>query len=240
MLSCDLHIHSTYSQDGESDISSILKAAVACNLDVIAITDHNEISGAHEAVRCSHMLAPDLLIIPGVEVSTREGHIIALGVTEDIEMGLSVRETVKIIREMGGIAIAPHPFHRFRHGVGRRDKRALLDVDAIEVFNSRYIVGHTGSHNKRAYRFANLHNISKVAGSDAHHARYVGYGTTWVDAERNIQSVLDAIRCGKTRIDGKKTPFRSYTRQSVKNSWRKMKSHPVRRVLGKNIRYRGR
>lgn len=240
MLSCDLHIHSTHSRDGESDISSIIKAAVAHNLDVIAITDHDETCGADEAVRCSRTLAPNLLIIPGVEISTREGHIIALGVTGDIRTGLSARETVKTIREMGGVAIAPHPFHRFRHGVGRRDKRVLLDVDAIEVFNSRYIVGQTGSHNKRAYRFASMHNISKVAGSDAHHARYVGYGTTWIDAEKNIQSVLDAIRSGKTRIVGKKTPLRSYTRQSVKNSWKKVKNLPVRRVLRKNIRYRGR
>jgi len=238
MLSCDLHIHSTYSRDGEADIETILNTAPERGLHAIAITDHDEVAGAQEAIRMARTLTPDLLIIPGIEVSTREGHLIVLGITEMIEAGLSARATIKYAHEMNGFVIAPHPFHRCRHGVGRRDSQILLEVDAIEVFNSRYIVGTIGSDNNRAYRFAEKHHIPKVAGSDAHHARHIGYGITLVDAEKNISSILAAIRDGKTQIDGKKTPLSTYARQSMKNSWRKVKNIPIHHVLKKGTRYR--
>jgi predicted metal-dependent phosphoesterase TrpH len=241
MLSCDLHIHSAYSRDGESDIQTILTTAQAVGLHAIAITDHDEICGAQEAVRFSRMHAQDLhnlLVIPGIEVSTRQGHLIVLGVDELIEKGLSARATIRYAHEMGGLVIAPHPFHRYRHGVGLRDRQVLLEVDAIEVFNSRYIIGAVGSDNRRAHRFAEKYSIPKVAGSDAHHARYIGYGTTLVEAERNISSIFEGIRSGKTMISGKKTPFRTYTRQSMKSSWRKARNIPLRRVLMRGIRSR--
>jgi predicted metal-dependent phosphoesterase TrpH len=238
MLSCDLHIHTTYSRDGESDIQTILNVAQERGLNAIAITDHDEILGAQEAIHMARTLTPDLLIIPGIEVSTREGHLIVLGITEVIERDLPARTTIKYAHEMNGLVIAPHPFHRYRHGVGRRDSQILLEVDAIEVFNSRYIVGVVGSDNNRAHRFAEKYHISKVAGSDAHQARHIGYGTTLIDAEKNIPSILAAIQAGKTQIDGKKTPLSTYARQSMKNSWRKVKSIPIRRVLKKGTKYR--
>ena len=238
MLSCDLHIHSTYSRDGESSIQTILAKAQEVGLHAIAITDHDETCGAQEAIRFARTHAQDLLIIPGIEVSTKQGHLIVLGVCEQIEKGLSARATIKHAHEIGGFVIAPHPFHRYRHGIGLRDRQILLEVDAIEVFNSRYIVGAVGSDNKRAHRFAEKHSIPKVAGSDAHHARYIGYGTTLVEAERNTPSILAAIQSGKTAISGKKTPFRTYTRQSMKNSWRKVRSIPFRRVLMRGMRSR--
>ena len=238
MLSCDLHIHSTYSRDGESNIQTILGAAQAAQLHAIAITDHDEICGAREAVHCAAVQAPGLIIIPGIEVSTKQGHIIVLGIDEVIEKGLSAHATIRSAHEMGGVVIAPHPFHRYRHGVGLRDTQILLEVDAIEVFNSRYIVGSVGTDNKRAHRFAEKHHIPKVAGSDAHHARYIGYGTTLIEAEPDVFSILAAIQNGKTMISGKKTPFRTYTHQSMKNSWRKVKSLPIRRALTLNSRFK--
>jgi predicted metal-dependent phosphoesterase TrpH len=238
MLSCDLHIHTTYSRDGESDIQTILNVAQGRGLNAIAITDHDEVFGAQKAVYMARTLTPDLLIIPGIEVSAKEGHLIVLGVTEMIEKGLSAQATIKYAHEINGLVIAPHPFHRYRHGVGRRNSQILLEVDAIEVFNSRYIVGAIGSDNNRAYHFAEKHHIPKVAGSDAHQARYIGYGTTLIDAEKNIPSILAAIQDGKTQIDGKKTPLSTYARQSMKNSWRKVKSIPIRRVLKRGTRYR--
>lgn len=238
MLSCDLHIHSTYSRDGETDIETILNTAQERGLHAIAITDHDEVAGVQEAVRMARTLTPDLLIIPGIEISTGEGHLIALGITEKIEAGLSAQATIEYAHEMNGLVIAPHPFHRYRHGVGRRNSQILLKVDAIEVFNSRYIVGTIGSENHRAYRFAEKHHIPKVAGSDAHQARHIGYGITLIDAEKNIPSILAAIRDGRTQIDGKKTPLSTYARQSMKNSWRKVKNIRVHRVLKRSTRYR--
>ncbi len=216
MLSADLHVHTACSGDGESHVADVLAAARAAGLDAIALTDHDTTEGCLIA----EGLKSDVLVIPGVEVSTRQGHLLVLGATGAIPKGLDVLETIRIAHSLGGIAILPHPYHRYRHGVGLKLKEALSAADAIEVFNSRYILGGA---NRRAYRTARNLGKPMVAGSDAHHCRYVGYGRTLIDAECNVQSILAAIRNGKTRPGGKRTPVRTYTKQSLRNSWRKLK-----------------
>jgi predicted metal-dependent phosphoesterase TrpH len=216
MLSCDLHVHTSYSKDGESSVEEILRAAEAAGLDVIAITDHDSIDGAKKALT----LPTSVLVIPGIEVSTRQGHLLVLGVTEVIPAGLDVVETVNIARRMGAPLILPHPYHVWRHGVARRKKAGMSVVDAVESFNSRYIVG---SANKKAARIARRLGKPCVGGSDAHNAKFVGFGRTYVDAERNIPAILAAVRAGKVSCGGRKTPLRTYTRQSINNTWRKIK-----------------
>ena len=93
-------------------------------------------------------------------------------------------------------------------------------ADAIEVYNSRYVIPHA---NQRALRLARAMGKPAVAGSDAHNARFIGYGRTLIDAEKDIGSVLDAIKEGKTKPAGRKTPVRIYTKQSLRNSWRKIR-----------------
>jgi len=216
MLTCDLHIHTSYSKDGESSVEEILRAAEAAGLDVIAITDHDSVDGAKKALT----LPSSVLVIPGIEVSTKQGHLLVLGVTEIIPAGLDVVDTVNIARRMGALLILPHPYHVWRHGVARRKKVGMSVVDAVESFNSRYIVG---SANKKAARIAKRLGKPCVGGSDAHNAKFVGFGRTYVDAEKNIPAILDAIRAGKVSCGGKKTPLRTYTRQSINNTWRKIK-----------------
>jgi predicted metal-dependent phosphoesterase TrpH len=161
-----------------------------------------------------------VLIIPGIEVSTKQGHLLVLGVTDVIPAGLDVIITVEIARRMGALAILPHPYHVWRHGVARRKKAGMDVVDAVEVFNSRYIVG---SANTKAARIAKRLGKPCVGGSDAHNARFVGFGRTYVDAEKNVPAILDAIRAGKVSCGGKRTPLRTYTRQSINNTWKKIK-----------------
>ena len=216
MLTCDLHVHSNYSKDGESSIEEILRAAEEAGLDAIAITDHDSVEGAKRALT----LPSTVLVIPGIEVSTKQGHLLVLGVTEIIPAGLDVIVTVNIARRMGALLILPHPYHIWRHGVARRKKSGMMVVDAVEVFNSRYIVG---SANNKAARIAKRLGKPCVGGSDAHNAKFVGFGRTYVDAEKNIPAILDAIRAGKVSCGGKKTPLRTYTRQSLSNTWRKIK-----------------
>ena len=220
MLRCDLHVHTNFSRDGESSVGEILARAKTARLDAVAITDHDTCTGIGPAEEAARGSSPGIVIIPGVEVSTRQGHLLVLGVREPLPPGRHIMETIRLAREMGAVTILPHPYHMWRHGVARRVPESIGAVDAVEVFNSRYIVG---SANRKAARVARRVKVAVVGGSDAHNARFVGYGYTLIAAEPEVPSILSAIREGRTVAGGKMTPLRTYSRQSLKNALRRMR-----------------
>jgi predicted metal-dependent phosphoesterase TrpH len=201
----DLHIHSTYS-DGRADVKEIIKAATRSGLDGIAITDHDTMKGIPAARRYIKEQKLDLILIPGIEVNTLEGHLLVLGVEKPPERKKSPEETIEKAHELGGIANVPHPYHPFRHAIGR-----IPNADAVEVYNSKHLFGLA---NGRAKLEARRRGMSMVAGSDSHFADTVGLGVTEIEAE-DVDGVLEAIRSGRTRILGRRTPPRFFIGNTV-------------------------
>ncbi|MFW5956223.1 MAG: PHP domain-containing protein [Halorhabdus sp.] len=221
MLSVELHAHSSLSYDGRDPVEDLLARAQEMGLDALAVTDHDEIEASLRAVD----LAPDygLLGIPGMEVTSAAGHVLALGVDEQIPAGHSFRETLDRIHGLGGIAVVPHPFQESRSGVMDNISRVdLARADAIEVYNSRLL---TGRANRQARKFAREHGIPQTAGSDAHISEMIGRAITLVDAEeRSVESILSAIVEGETQIDGRRTPWHISFRQAAGGAKRKVVS----------------
>ncbi|WP_248896060.1 CehA/McbA family metallohydrolase [Haloplanus halobius] len=215
----DPHVHSDASYDGHDPVELLLEQAAEIGLDGVVITDHDVI---HESVRAAE-LAPEygLLGIPGVEVSTAVGHLLAIGVREMPPRRAPLDATVEWVRDHGGLAVVPHPFQRSRHGVPRRH---LADCDAIEVFNSWLF---TGFRNRRARRFAAEHDYPALAASDAHSVPHVGRAYTELvmpDADRSAldgEAVLDAVRSGATRMRGRRQPIPASARHYAVGSMRK-------------------
>jgi len=210
----DLHIHSNYSPDSGLDVDDILKKAVKKGLDGIAICDHDTLTGSFHARKRVIELNLPLMVLPAVEVSTNRGHLIVLGVRQDIPSGLDPKDTIRIAKQIGGVVIAAHPF-KIR-SIGNVDG---LDVDAIETFNSRCIFGE----NKKAKQMAIELEIPQVGGSDSHMLATIGSGYTEIDAQPDEISVLDAIRNGKTRPGGKAAPIHIVILQVMRGIIRRIK-----------------
>jgi predicted metal-dependent phosphoesterase TrpH len=198
----------------------VLEAAAAAGLDAVAVTDHDTIA---DSLRASDR-APEygLLAVPGVEVSTADGHLLALGVTEALEPGRSLARTAREVRERGGVAVVPHPFQRARHGA-RADAilAAGRAVDAVEGYNAHTVVG---VRNRQATRFAARHDYPVTGGSDAHQPSLVGRAYTELhvasppDEPLAVSDVLDAIRTGRTAVRGRRTPVGHLVRKYARNA----------------------
>jgi len=212
VLSVELHCHSELSHDGRDPVDLLVKQAEAVGLDGIAVTDHDAIHASKEAAALAEEYG--LVGIVGMEVTSAAGHVLALGIDEEIPPGLAYDETLEQIHEQGGITIVPHPFQSSRHGVAAHiADEQLASADAIEVYNSRLL---TGRSNRQAERFATAHAVPKTAGSDAHISEMVGQAITEIDAdERSVGAVLDAIREGRTSVVGQRTPWRISLRQAA-------------------------
>lgn len=206
----DPHIHSIYSGDATSTPKDIIGKAMEIGLNAIAVADHNSLKGSMVALEEAEKL-DEFLVIPAMEVSTSHGHIVALGINEEIAPGLSPEDTVEKIRSDGGIAIVPHPFVRYREGLC--DYVLDLDMDAIETLNSRYIFGYS---NWRARKLALKRKIPQIGASDAHFLDAIGSCVTELDAELTIDSVIPNILSGKTSVHGNRTPLNLIAREVIK------------------------
>jgi predicted metal-dependent phosphoesterase TrpH/glycosyltransferase involved in cell wall biosynthesis len=191
LIDVDLHMHTDHSYDCATPVEVLLAEARARGLGAIAVTDHNEISGALEARRKAQ--GTGLKVIVGEEVKTAEqGEVIGLFIEELIPRGLTLQETIARIKAQGGIVYVPHPFDRL-HSVP--DYKHLLevldDVDALEVFNPRVAISE---FNEEALRFAAKYRIPAGAGSDAHVPQGLGSVRIRMRDFRGADEFLESLR----------------------------------------------
>ncbi|HEY5389122.1 MAG TPA: PHP domain-containing protein, partial [Solirubrobacteraceae bacterium] len=189
LIDVDLHMHTDHSPDCATPVEVLLATAREQGLGAIAITDHNEISGALDAFT----KADGIKVIVGEEVKTAtQGEVIGLFLRERIARGMSLEETVAEIRRQGGLVYVPHPFDRMHAVPGYEHLLAILDdIDAIEVFNPRVAIG---SFNEEAARFAAKYRLTAAAGSDAHVAAGLGSVRLRMRDFDGAEEFLDSLR----------------------------------------------
>jgi hypothetical protein len=198
----ELHSHTNLSKrikvpvEGINTPEEMVRHAKKIGLDALAITDHDEIKGSLQAMRLAKKY--DIIVIPGIEVTTRSGHLLGVGVEEFIQPGMSVEDTIDEIHRQGGLAIGGHPFDINNDGI--KEKARLCD--AVEVFNA---INIERIMNNKSKRFAQLHKKPQVAGSDAHCIEMLGYGVNEIDAT-NVDGILRAIKKGRVTLRTKYIP----------------------------------
>jgi hypothetical protein len=199
-LKIDLHVHTTESADAHTrreDLSAIIKGR---GLDGVAVTEHNKFDPPKV----------DALTLPGVEISSRDGHIIALGVRENIPARLPADETIRRIHSQDGVAIIPHPYDPVCQCV--KISRLGRTPDAVETVNADALSFHIS--NWLARRDAKAFKLPEVGGSDSHIPETIGDAYTLIDASSNsMGDILDAIRSGRVRAGGHATSARNKLRK---------------------------
>ena len=197
-------MHTSASSDAHTRPDELVPRCKERGLDGLAITDHNVLARG---------VPSELLIIPGIEVSSRDGHIIGLGVSDTVPRGLSADETILQIKRLGGVSIVAHPYDLLRSAL---NPEILTTIpDAIEVINSASML-----HSiiwKRAKAFAEKRKLPQTAGSDSHIPETIGKAYTIVDIEsRDVASVLDAIRNGQVSPEGRPYHFSDRVRKIIR------------------------
>ncbi len=192
----DLHIHSAHADGLDSPEALVDYAEAQTDLDLIAITDHDEIEGALRARDHAARRGYRIGVVPGVEITTRGGHLLALGVEQPFKMLRPLDETVDAVRAAGGVCIVPHPYSWLTTSIGARGIRRLAPpggprrLDGIELWNPSLAgkICHERAKVENALRLG----LAEFGGSDAHAAVFVGSayttfpGHTWDDFKRAL------------------------------------------------------
>ncbi len=196
-IKADLHVHTTYSKDSLITPKDLIFYAKKRGLNAVAVTDHNELEGAYKIAK-----ETDFLIIPGMEVSSADGHIVALNVNELIPRGFSAVETVERIHRAGGVAIACHPYVLFK---GCLREKVCSSFDAIETINARAFPFKNSM--KKAEEAAERLKLSRVAGTDAHYGPQIGYSYTVIETSKpTVEAIAKSIVNGQCQPFGQPVP----------------------------------
>jgi predicted metal-dependent phosphoesterase TrpH len=200
-LKLDLHVHTTGSPDAHTKLEDLPSLIKRRGLDGVAITEHDNFRPTK---------SNEIIILPAVEVTSQQGHVIALGIKQIIPPGLSADETISRIHEQGGIAVIPHPYDPVCECV--KIARLKVRPDAVETVNSDAVSFLVS--NWLARRDARKFNLPEVGGSDSHIPQTVGDAYTIVDSATNeVADVVQAIKMGRVHAAGRATSFQNKMRK---------------------------
>jgi len=188
MICIDLHLHTQFSFDASISPKYVAEALNAHPvIKGVAITDHNTLEG-YSHVRRFASAYQDVVIIPGVEVTTMLGDVIVLGVKEKPAYWSTLESVVDFARERNGVVVVPHPYRA--GGIGNAAQKIPAELGAVEVLNP----DSTTQENKMAETLAQTRNMPGVTGSDAHHIHQMWRAYTQINAEPNVENILKAIK----------------------------------------------
>ncbi|HKP54493.1 MAG TPA: PHP-associated domain-containing protein [Chloroflexia bacterium] len=233
MGKADLHMHTSLG-DGLASVQQIFDYVEHhTDLDIIAITDHDDIRGAMQALELAERRKGDyrFQVIPGNEITTRHGHLLALFVTREFPMLKSLEASMAAVYEAGGLAIAPHPLSWLTASI--REKQLLAvhsgkyKFHGIETFNPSY-AGRV-AHERVKELNAKVLRLPEFGGSDAHANSMIGMGYTTFPGT-TIEDLLQAMKERTTVAGGTFMTLRDHGRIAAPNMWKSMIVHPTFKV----------
>lgn len=193
MICVDLHVHTRFSFDASIRPRFLADALHAHSfIKGVAVTDHHTLEGYFHVQRFASAYE-DLVIVPGVEVTTMLGDVIVLGVKEKPAHWSTLEPLIDFARQRNGVIVIPHPYRE--RGIGNAAQKIPEELGAVEVLNP----DSTAEENNMADMLAKTVNMPRVAGSDAHHIQQLWKAYTQIDADATVESILKAIRSGRVK-----------------------------------------
>ncbi len=214
----ELHCHSKSNRlsyfpwfyDSVQTVEEIIAKAIELKIKILSITDHDSLIGYNKAKEFIEKYNIDIILIPGCEITTKDGHILAYGIKTEIERKLSAEETIKQIHQQGGLAVAAHPFGPM--GLGRMVDK--VEIDGLEIGSLM-----TKRWNKKTIKAAEKLNKILIAGSDAHMTESIGDGMTlFPPVTKNWTQALEFIKAGNISYQSKKGKWLSSLKTHVKQN----------------------
>jgi predicted metal-dependent phosphoesterase TrpH len=217
VLKIDFHVHTCYSSDGITTPREVIAYAKLRGLDGVAITDHDTVDGARRLDGKT-----DIIIVPGIEVTTLEGHVLALNVMNPLPSGLTFSETIQTIHDAGGVAAAAHPYALLKV---LKPAHIPPSIDAIEVINATAAPFFLSTHLSK--NLALRLNLAQIAGSDAHYGPEIGFAHTLVDADSEIDEIIHSIKRRAVVPVGQAIPWSLRLRRASLTLKKKCKWLPI-------------